>query len=308
MKAKLFLIFVICVLFANNVNPNPIARGAAKGVQKGVQRGVQKGVQKGITQAISRTATSAMEEIGIGQTITAGKPILVCPNNISVLKLTENKFEYDGNPITEEFVKNLFKDKPKLRVQGNLTDYHANVFREKGVNFVFNETKLITQPEKYYFIFAAEDAELTNFFSPSFKIPRTSFVNNHADLIKTINLAKQDNRQPILIFDNQNGNLFNKPISSYEINEVITCKSYTIPNGNFSMFTTGYVDAPNAVKALSKIPDERLYIDDFFLQFERNYNNFQAASNQKSTFITAGVAIIGGGALIVIILNNDKKN
>jgi hypothetical protein len=61
----------------------------------------------------------------------------------TTLEVTSNGFKYNGNFISGNNVKFLLEYNPKMKIQGRLTDYHANIFREMGTNFILKEHFLL---------------------------------------------------------------------------------------------------------------------------------------------------------------------
>ena len=226
------------------------------------------------------------------------------------LEITTDGFAMNGKSISIAEIKEQIKINPNVVIKGKLSEQHILTLREMGIDMVFDNNAYILSSfqENYQFIFVApkEEVQLSKIFSKTKNISQSSLVRNKEDLITSIENAKQNKRNPILIFDNKNDLLFDEPIFKYGVQDVITCNSYAIENGGFSMLTTNYVNAANVVKALGKIPNEPMYKVDMYMQFSKNYYELQNITTKKQGLIYAGFGIGTGGGIITIVFINKK--
>ncbi len=167
------------------------------------------------------------------------------------LKIKGNNILYNDEKLTDNQLIEIVKIRPKIFIEGNINQITASRFNEVGAKFVMNSKKIPGKriiPRIIYVLQEDDPLEVVKSFK---KHKYGIVVNNQEELIKEISLAKSYYKKPILVFNNSNGKLYNRPLSKYGVKDIITCKSYTCSsNSSFTLISNDLLNAEDVVNSL----------------------------------------------------------
>jgi hypothetical protein len=121
-------------------------------------------------------------------------------------------------------------------------------------------------------------------------------VGSKEELENKLSDFKQENIEPIVIFNNVNNDvLFNSPVLDFKIKNMITCNSYKIDQDQI-FNSIDFLSVDVVLKSISSIPNsDNLY--DFYKQFSNNYSQILKNNNVVNTTLVVGV--IAGTGIVV---------
>jgi PKD repeat protein len=207
--------------------------------------------------------------------------------------------------IDDAKLKYLIEEYPKVIIHGDIDNFTASKLSKANAKFVIKFERLDIQ-KKIKLVFASENnSRLKNHLlkKTSKQIKGSYFANNLNELNQILENKKSDETY-VLIFDNINGELFNKRVNTFNIDEVFTCNSYNLDNNKFSASSTDYIYIKELLLSLKKVySEEYQFFDDFVFKLSVEYNKKLKKNEKNNTLIIVGLSTTTIGVTVVIIKN-----
>jgi hypothetical protein len=211
-------------------------------------------------------------------------------------------------PLPEELV--VWLRKNKVRMVADAMKYFDVINLEK------QQIKLLTIiPEsdehlkQFYGLGQIQVKEMRALLNEFTKTPNTEIIRTKEQLKERM-WQVSENETPIVIFHNENGNLFDEPLQDYyNLNNVITCNSYSLENSNLSFNSTDFLYIQQTFNALKKTSfHQKLRLDEFYFSFSGNYNRELSRSHKNKVFNLVLLGVGGTGVVTgAIYLGNKQK-
>ena len=261
-------------------------------------------------------------------------------NSYIFIKMNNNG-SYQVNTSTSNFTCKDYKQtlesfsdfkKKKIYIDGKVDEDFAGYLRSKRITSYCNLDYLVANTEEIpremqLILIASDDAnelkslyevrdessfqQLTNLILKAKIIPGVKVVGSESALNKVVAVAKQNKKTPVVIFNNKNGKLFDKEISTFGISDVLTCNSYSLNDETLYYNTTTYLylkDVINTLESSKGFTGKKFKRDDFYNQFFARYNEVQSRRvTNKIIYTTVAIALpVAGGVTGITCFTTAK--
>lgn len=228
----------------------------------------------------------------------------------------------------ENTLSNLNARGKKIIFNGKIDENGAKYLNTKKVyciteysTFIRSTYRQVKEVEVIY-IASTEEKELVGLFDISpyqakllakkfneiAGLPRTKIVSTKEMLRYELAMGRYKDRHVIVIFNNSEGTLFNESIANFNIENAITCNSYTISGNQFTWQTTNHVYISDAIKSLTEVTKlGQQSLDEFYSRFAINYNVLLANRTNSLNYATVGVASGTTATVSGVIYYNKRK-
>jgi hypothetical protein len=211
-----------------------------------------------------------------------------------------------------------------LVVKGKLSDDEIRDLNRKGIKFICDKAvfdrqrsikdfKIILlysdRVETLRSLYSIDDKQANELLQLSSEIDKRSLitkVGTEEELNKTLKDFQTKNTKPIVVFPNIDNMLFGHSMDYYNLDNVITCNSYTIPTATF-LKSTDFLDLRYVVKSINGTFGNCENLFEFYRNFSINYSTYIERSNSRR--IAATVVLVGatgGGVTAIVHYNNNK--